>query len=237
MQVESTVPVRDTDRFLPSRDYLATEAKRRWQEGSSETDEAVVVPFGESGITYDSGEETRFPTAERFQVPESGTIFGETGTISFQFEPEWSGDNQSDASLVEIGDGRLMIRKNVSFLRFEMTGDNGAETSTGFSMADWQPGQRYQITTTWNGGMMQIYVDGKMAVQQYYTNPFEIPVGTPTYVGTEPQPAPVAPGVLSNLQLLNEALGPDEIASRAESRSGSRLIPARNPQNHAGGSC
>jgi len=214
MQVESTVPVRDTDRFLPSRDYLATEAKRRWQEGSSETDEAVVVPFGESGITYDSGEETRFPTAERFQVPESGTIFGETGTISFQFEPEWSGDNQSDASLVEIGDGRLMIRKNVSFLRFEMTADNGTQVGTGFSIADWQPGQRYHVTATWDGGIMQVYVDGKMAAQQHYTNSFEIPAGTPAYVGTDPEPAPVAPGVLSKLQLSNAALGPGDVVSR-----------------------
>jgi len=219
MPVSSAVPIRETDTFRRSREVLATEMERRRREGPTETEEAAVAAFRDDGIIYDSGAEARFPTAQRFEVPETGGITGQTGTISFQFEPGWSGENQADASLVEIGDGRFVIRKNVSFLRFEMTGDNGAETSTGFSMADWQPGQRYQITTTWNGGMMQIYVDGKMAAQQYYTNPFEIPAGTPTYVGTDPQPAPVAPGVLSNLRLSNEALGPGEIASLAAEAS------------------
>ena len=166
------------------------------------------------GLTYDSGSDAQFSTATRFPVPDSGSIIGDAGAISFSFEPQWSGDNQADADLVAIGDNQLRIFKNVHFLRFEMTDSGGEEVGTGANIADWEPVEPHQITATWGGGVMSLYVDAKLVAQQRYANPFEIPSGTPAYVGTDSQGALVAPGVIRNVQLWKQPLGPSEIANR-----------------------
>src|SRR5262249_45816419 len=60
----------------------------------------AALLFDNTSPSYDSGEESRFSTQTRFQLPDSSDISGPTGSISFQFEPEWSGDNHADASLI-----------------------------------------------------------------------------------------------------------------------------------------
>ncbi len=172
-----------------------------------------ALPQVDQHAVIDNGEQARFSTNARVEIPEGGSLTGETGTISFQFEPGWSGDNQADASLVEIGDGRLRIRKNVGFLRIEMKDDNGDETGTGFSIADWEPGETHQVTVTWDGRVMSLYADGKLAAQQQYTKPFEATPGSPVYVGTAPQSAPVASGFITKVQLFSKALSPSDIAT------------------------
>jgi hypothetical protein len=82
-------------------------------------------------------------------------------------------------------------------------------------MAGWQPDDPHYVTATWADGTMALYVDGKPVGQQRYSDGFDIPSGTPVYVGTGPQNASVAPGSLSNVALSNEPLGPGEIADRA----------------------
>ena len=150
-------------------------------------------------------------------MPDSGSIAGDAGAISFALEPQWSGDNQADADLVAIGDNQLRIFKNVHFLRFEMTDNSGSENGTGANIADWEPVELHQVTATWGGGVMSLYIDAKLVAQQRYTSPFEIPSGTPVYVGTDSQGALVAPAVLSNVRLSKQSLGPSEIASRSAS--------------------
>lgn len=189
-----------------------SDAAARGQAGSIEPGQVALPQVGQNGVK-DNGEQARFSTNARVEIPEGGNLTGETGTISFQFEPGWSGDNQADASLVEIGDGRLQIRKNVAFLRIEMKDDNGDETGTGFSIADWEPGQTHHVTATWDGRVMSLYADGKLAAQQRYTNPFETAPGSPVYVGTAPQSAPVASGFITELQLFGKALSPGDIAT------------------------
>lgn len=187
----------------------------RAQPKSAQPEDAIVSPVDNRGITYESGREVRFSTDSRFQVPERGNLSGQRGTISFQFEPGWSGENQADASLVEIGDGRVVIRKNVSFLRFEMKDDDGNETGTGFSIAEWEPGHPYDVTASWGAGVMSLSVDGRPAAEEHYTELFEIPPGTPVYVGTVAQDAPIAPGFLTNVVLSSTPLVPGAVASRS----------------------
>jgi len=214
IEVAATVPVRNTDGLPGARAGHNSETAGSVPARPGQSEEPALLLPGADMLNYDSGADTRFATNERFQVPETGSITGQAGTVSFQLEPGWSGDNQADASLVEIGDGRLLLRKNVSYLRLEMKDDTGAEISTGVSIADWQ-GEPHYVTTTWGNGTMFLYVDGKPVAQQPYSHSFDIPSGTPVYVGTGPQNWPVAPGSLSNLALSNEPLGPGEIADRA----------------------
>jgi len=189
------------------------------QAESGQPEEAAPLlneasPTGASPI-YDSGETARFSTDARVQVPDSGVLSGETGTISFQFEPEWSGDDQADAALVEIGENHLVIRKHHLILRFEMNDDDGNGLVAPVSMAEWEPRRPYLVTATWSGGVMMLYVDGRLVAHQPFGPRVEIPAGTPVHVGTVPQDTPVAPGSLSNIQLFTEALSPLQVAARA----------------------
>ena len=95
-------------------------------------------------------------------------------------------------------------------------GRHGTKTGAEFSLGDWQAGQAYHITASWDGGNMLLYVDGKLVARQHYTNQFGIPPEAPVFIGSDPGPAPIAPGSLRNLQLSQEALGPGDVAVGAD---------------------
>jgi hypothetical protein len=219
IRAEWAVPLRDVAAVFGSRRPRDTEGAGGAQAESGQPEEAAPLlneasPTGASPI-YDSGEAARFSTDERVQVPDSGGFSGETGTISFQFEPEWSDDYQADAVLVEIGESHLVIRKHQLILRFEMNDDDGNGLVAPVSMAQWEPDRPYLVTATWRAGVMRLYVDGRLVAHQPFGPRVEIPAGTPVYVGTVWQDAPVAPGSLSNIQLFTEALSPLQVAARA----------------------
>lgn len=203
VRVEPLAPLQGGAEPFAQRLARDGEAGRGAPVGAGPAEEVVAVPSDRSGVAYDSGDEARFPTDSRFKVPQSGDFSGEAGTVSFQFEPGWSGDNQADASLLEIGDGRLVIRKNVHFLRLEMTDNDGNETGTGVNIAEWEPGEPHRVSASWGGGFLSLYVDGNLVAQQRYASHFDIPSGTPVYVGTGSQSGSVAPGSLSSIRLSN----------------------------------
>jgi len=215
IQAQSTVPVRDTGALFGSRPERDNAGGLGVEPESGQLEDGTATPPEEAGPTYDSGEEAKFSTDSWVQVAESGDVAGKTGTISFQFEPGWSGDDRADAALVEIGDSRLVIRKHASLLRFEMNDEDGNAPGAAFSIAAWEPNQAYLVTATWDGGIMMLYVDGRLVAHQPFARQIEIPSGTPIYIGTAPQDAPVAPGSLSNVQLFTQPLTPIQIAARA----------------------
>jgi hypothetical protein len=96
-----------------------------------------------------------------------------------------------------------------------MTDDDGNGLVAPVSVAQWEPGRPYLVTATWSGGVMMLYVDGRLVAHQPFGPRVEIPAGSPVYVGTGPQDAPVAPGSLSNIQLFTQALSPLQVAARA----------------------
>ena len=213
VQVDPGVAAPDADALFTARQPGADVEARPLglandeQAPGSDLESVETVPADDPSIVYASGQDARFSTTTRVEVPKTGDLSGTMGTVSFQFEPGWSGDNQADASLVEIGAGRLLVRKNVNFLRLEITDDAGNEVGTGTSVAEWEPGEPHQVTATWAGGLLSLYVDAQLAAQEHYTNRFEIPPGTPVYVGDGSRSAPVAPGVLTDVQLSKQPLG------------------------------
>jgi concanavalin A-like lectin/glucanase superfamily protein len=211
----STVAVRHTGAVVGSHLERDSAGAVGVEPESGQPEDVTATPSEDAGPTYDSGEEAKFSTDSWFEVPEGGNLSGKAGTISFQFEPGWSGDDRADAALVQIGDSRLVIRKHASFLRFEMNDEDGNTVGAGFSIDTWKPNQAYLVTATWDGGLMMLYVDGRVVAHQPFARQIDIPSGTPIHIGTAPQDAPVALGSLSNIQLFTQSLSPIQIAAHA----------------------
>src|SRR5205823_5218474 len=88
-------------------------------------------------VAFDSGD-AQYQTQAEVEVPDVGKITGAAGTMSFWLQPGWQEGNQDDATLMNLGDGRLQIVKNVGFLRFEFVDDAGGTGGLGTSIAEWR---------------------------------------------------------------------------------------------------
>ena len=183
--------------------------------GTGQPGAPQVVAFDPNAPEGPSGTESRFSAESRVQVAEAGTISGESGTISFIVEPQWTPENQRDVSLIEIGEGQVVIRKNVTYLRLEMTDITGAPVGTGFNIQNWEPGKPHHVAATWGDGVMTLYVDGKPAARERYKNAFSLPPGTPLYIGNAAQRAPVAGGYVKGIVLSDQLLSPGSVGNLA----------------------
>jgi hypothetical protein len=178
--------------------------------------EAAPEPIPE--VAYDGGSDAVFTTESQMEVPDAGPISGEAGTISFVVKPYWDGGSQDDATFVQLGDSGLQIVKNVNYLRFEYIDETGAERGLGTSIGNWKPGEWREVTTTWSGGTLALYVDGKLISQERFPNPPQFQPDTRLYVGSSPPGgAASAFGEISQLRVLNRSSSPDEVSRRFQS--------------------
>src|SRR2546427_12879860 len=106
--------------------------------GSTQTG-ATDVRAGDTrtDVAFDSGD-AAYETQAQVEVPDVGKITGAAGTMSFWLQPGWQEGNQDDATLMNLGDGRLQIVKNVGFLRFEFVDDAGGTGGLGPAIAQWR---------------------------------------------------------------------------------------------------
>jgi hypothetical protein len=179
-------------------------------------------PLLQEGITV-TEEGAKFDAEARFAIPNPG-LTGEAGTFSFTVQPDWSGQEETDASLVQFRNpndwnNRIQITKNGQYLRFIFTDDTGNESGAGIAIR-WDPGEQHQVTATWGEDpvtgqkLASLYVDGRLAGQSPYYGSFSPPSG-PIYIGSDlPGGGPGARGLLSDFKLYDKRLGPDEVASQ-----------------------
>ncbi len=188
-------------------------------------EQVEVGQGGGTGLTpdviYDSGEKTRFDTAAQTEVKDVGNISGDTGSISLWVRPQWDTGSQDDADLLALGDNKLHLFKNVNFLRFEFASQNELDAGTGVNIADWTQGDWHQVAMSWgepaaNGQRMaMLFVDGKVAGQLAYNGALDLTSGMPLYIGSNyAGQRPVAPGVLSTVQVSAQGASPADIAAR-----------------------
>ena len=167
-------------------------------------------------VAYDGGADHVFSTKSQVQVPDAANITGDAGTVSFWVKPGWGPTSQDDATFVQLGDSSLQVVKNVDFLRFEYLDSNGTENGLGTNIDNWQQDQWRQVTATWTGGNLALYVDGQLISQNRYQNPPTFGEETKLLVGSDFS-GPVAPGQVSNLTVLNRNSSPTEIAQQFQS--------------------
>jgi hypothetical protein len=186
-------------------------AGRNQQAGATDAPAADAAPTP-TDIAFDSGD-AQYQTDARVEVPDVGKVAGTAGTLSFWLQPGWQEGNQDDATLMELGDGRLQVIKNVGFLRFEFLDDGGNKGGVGAPIGDWKAGEWHQVTTTWDGRQYALYVDGQLVSQTLHEGRVDLPRDAKLYIGSNfPEGRPVAPGTIGSVGLHNRPLGPAEVA-------------------------
>lgn len=180
-----------------------------------DADEPVVDEIPE--VPYEGGE-TVFNTGSRVEITEAGPITGDAGTISFWLEPQWDQGELADGTFVQLGDSGLQIVKSGNNLRFELVGSGGEEFGGGVDISAWQAGDWRNVTATWNGNTLSLYVDG---AQMFLNTPPRGPnfqTGTQLYVGSQPPSnGAAARAQLSYLTVMNRVATFDEVHQIYES--------------------
>jgi len=182
--------------------------------------EDSTAPIAEQDLEVDD-DGVRFEPGSVLAFPNAGNIRGDSGTLQLDVQPEWSGGEEGDFSLVNVrtpNDPRNLLRlfKNGRYLRFMFADASGVERDISAAIDDWDPGEVRTVTATWGEGRTALYVNGRLVGQNNYDGPLEIHPGTPLYLGSDVPEAGAkgAGGVISNFQVFGRALGGDEIASR-----------------------
>ena len=177
-------------------------------------------PAGE-GVVFQSDAAVQYTLDTPVDVNDLTKLAGASGAVSFWLQPEWQAGNQDDADLVDIGDGRLQIIKNVSFLRLEFTDDAGETHGIGAPIPEWKTGEWHQVAGSWNGGTFQLYFDGQLVSQATIGNPFTLPTETGMTIGSDfPANRPIAPGVMGGLGVQNQPLSANEVLARFKAGAG-----------------
>ena len=196
--------------------------------GSPQTGATDARAAEAADVAFDGGD-AQYQTQAQVEVPDVGKITGAAGTMSFWLEPGWQEGNQDDATLMNLGDGRLQIIKNVGFLRFEFVDDAGGTGGLGTSIAEWREGEWHQVTAVWNGDQYSLYVDGQLVSQTVHDGRVDLPSGAKLYIGSNfPEGRPVAHGTIGSVDVHNRPLGPGEVAGNFNAvagRSTARATP------------
>jgi len=188
--------------------------------GSPQTGATDARAAEAADVAFDGGD-AQYQTQAQVEVPDVGKITGAAGTMSFWLEPGWQEGNQDDATLMNLGDGRLQIIKNVGFLRFEFVDDGGNPGGIGTSIAEWREGEWHQVTAVWNGNQYLLYVDGQLVSQTVHDGRVDLPSDAKLYIGSDfPEGRPVASGTIGRVDLHNRPLGPGEVAGNYNSAAG-----------------
>jgi hypothetical protein len=195
---------------------------------STQPEQGASGPVIEENVSCDEGQGCTFDSNSQFAIPEAGNLTGEDGgSISLCLQPQWNGNENIDANLVDLHvpntwENHLRLFKNGDSLRFILWPNSGQETGVAMKIANWQALQGHALTATFgpdaNAGtnMISLYADGTLVGQQAYEGEFDVPRGQPLYIGSDaPGGEPGAGATLSNFQAYNRVLPPDEVANLA----------------------
>jgi hypothetical protein len=173
------------------------------------------------------GEGCVFDTDSQYAIPDAANLSGDAGSISFCMQPQWSGTDPSNASLVTLHgntwENRFTVFKNGENLRFLLWPNSGVETGVGAKISSWQPGTWHPVTATYGpdpttgANTVSLYVDGMLIGQTPYDSEFKLPQ-VPLYIGSDyPAGSPAAQSSLMNFQAYNRVLAPSEALNFAAS--------------------
>ena len=138
----------------------------------------------------DGSDGIKFTDASQLTFAQAGGANGEQGTITFDVEPDWSGGDATDNSLVQIRNenewaNRLQLVKNGRFLRFILADDTGREADISVPIDEWQAGQSHSVSASWGDGQTSLFIDGRLAGSNTYQGNFNIAPTTPLHLGSD----------------------------------------------------
>jgi len=211
--VEQSASVREA--IAGAAEQLAHRRETEQGGGTGGSDgEVVAGDDDDDEPLFDSGTKT-LPTNGYAQFGDIDEISSDAGTLSFKIRPNWHEGSQSDATMVDLGDGTMRIRKNVNYLRFEYVNEDGYEGGIGFPITTWQDGEEHDVVATWSGNHMWLYLDGKLVTQGTREGTVSLPGQPRLGIGTaDAHSQLVAPGQVFEVQALNRPLTAAEVAER-----------------------
>jgi hypothetical protein len=138
----------------------------------------------------DGGEGIKFTEHAQLTFEQAGGASGEAGTITFDVEPDWAGNDPTDNSFVQIRAenqwaNRLQLVKNGRYLRFILSDSFGREADISVPIDEWVPGESHSLTASWGDGRTSLFVDGRLAGMNTYEGEFEIGPNTPLHLGSD----------------------------------------------------
>src|SRR5206468_2121935 len=78
--------------------------------------------------------------------------------------------------------------------------EDGGLGGLGAPIDAWKAGEWHQITATWNGSEMTLYLDGQFVSRTVHDAPVEIPPDAKLFLGSDfPEGRPVAPGTIGQV--------------------------------------
>ena len=174
-------------------------------------------PTKVDGVMVD-GDTVEFSDDAQVTLPSGGHVNGQAGSIAFDIEPRWAGDEESNHSLLQIRDAdtwanNLQIVKNLDSLRFVIVDSAGIQTDVSVNIGDWQADEAHRITATWGQATMTLYVDGQPVGQAPLANGPTFKGTTPIHVGSDFPGSQYrsADGRISNLTIYGRALSANEV--------------------------
>ncbi len=177
-------------------------------------------PIQVEGLVTQGGQ-VEFPAGAQLVYPAAGNVNSDAGTIAFEMQPKWAGADATDNSLVQIRnehtwENTLSIVKNLNSLRYIIIDSAGVERNVNIPIDDWAAGEPRQVTATWDGDSMALYVDGQQVGENTLPHPLDFSTSTPIHIGSDfPGGSYVgAGGTIADFTIYGRALGADEISTR-----------------------
>jgi len=162
-------------------------------------------------VIFDSGD-VAYRTDAQVAVADLTGV--RAGTVSFWLQPQWAEGNQDDADFIALGDN-LQVVKNVNFIRFEALDGDKVTAGVGAPITEWKDGEWHQVTATWQGDQLALYLDGQLVSRQQRLPPVQLADNAQMLVGSSYPPGrPVAPAALGQVGLENRPLSPGEVQAR-----------------------
>lgn len=160
---------------------VALELKRPEDTENAGVNKDVKAPdASDEGLT--------FTEASQLAFPDGGNLSGEAGTISFEIEPNWNGNDETNNSLVTLRSehgwsNRIELVKNGRYLRFILADNVGREADISVPIDAWVPGEAHDVKAMWEAGKTALYIDDVKVGENTY-NGFDRP-DAPLYIGSD----------------------------------------------------
>lgn len=171
---------RDSAADAPEGD-VALELKRPEDADAAGVKKDVEAPdASDEGLT--------FTEASVLAFPDGGNVSGDAGTISFEIEPNWHGNDETNNSLVTLRSehdwsNRLELVKNGRYLRFILSDATGREADISVPIDAWTPGEAHDVEATWGAQKTALFIDGVKVGENTYER-FDRP-NAPLYIGSD----------------------------------------------------